>query len=114
VLRRYAIAGKIGELAGTAALHRESSRVERVGRPLRRGASGALLTAATALTAASLALSLWPRRGRGKTLLGAVAGTLGSLTLRYAIMQAGRSSARDPHATFAQQRAGAGAAEAAR
>jgi formate-dependent nitrite reductase membrane component NrfD len=104
VLRRYAIAGKAGELAATAALHREASRVPRVARPLRGGASGALLTAATVLTATSLVASLWPGRSRKKRLFGALTGALGSLGLRFALMQAGRASARDPHASFELQR----------
>ncbi|MFI5288447.1 MAG: NrfD/PsrC family molybdoenzyme membrane anchor subunit [Polyangia bacterium] len=105
VLRRYGIAGKAAELAATFALHKEAARVERVARPLRRGASGALLTAATGLTAASLAASLFPGRGRTRTLFGALAGALGSLAMRYAIVQAGKMSARDPHASFEAQRA---------
>src|SRR5437762_970870 len=38
-------------------------------------------------------------------------GHLGSLALRFAVFQAGKVSARDPRATFRQQRAGFGAAE---
>ncbi|MDB4966392.1 MAG: Formate dehydrogenase putative subunit, partial [Myxococcales bacterium] len=103
VVERYAVAGKVGELAAIAALHREVGRESRVARPLARGLSGALLTTATVLTAASLASSLLPgsrRRARGA----AVAGILGSLALRFAMHYAGKASARDPHASFAPQR----------
>lgn len=57
-------------------MEREASRVETVGRPLREGFSGTLWKAARGMTAASLALSLLP----------------------------GKASARDPRATFRQQR----------
>jgi formate-dependent nitrite reductase membrane component NrfD len=112
VLHRYGIAGKAGALATTVALQLEPSRVPRVARPLRHGASGALLGAATALTAASLILSLHP--GRRSRLIGAAAGALGSLALRFAVIRAGKDSARDPQASFAQQRALHGAAEVTR
>jgi formate-dependent nitrite reductase membrane component NrfD len=111
VLRRYAIAGKVGALAATAAVHREAGRVPRVARPLRRGASGMLLTVGTALTAASLVASLWPGRSRNRRLLSGIGGVLGSLAMRFAIVHAGTASARDPYASFEQQRAGLGAAE---
>jgi hypothetical protein len=40
-----------------------------------------------------------------------VLGTLGSVAIRFAIFHAGKASARDPWATFDQQRASEGAAE---
>lgn len=101
---RYAIAGKLGELAATYALHREVGRLPRVARPLRRGLSGALLTAATALTAVSLVSSLLPGRSRRRARNAAVLGVLGSLALRFAIHHAGKASARDPQASFMPQR----------
>ncbi|HWE26656.1 MAG TPA: NrfD/PsrC family molybdoenzyme membrane anchor subunit [Polyangia bacterium] len=102
---RYAIAGKIGELAATAALHYDVRRESpRAARPLTRGTSGALLTTATALTAASLLSSLVPGRSRSKLRNTALLGALGSLLLRFAIHHAGKSSARDPQASFASQR----------
>jgi hypothetical protein len=83
--------------------------VPRVARPLRRGLSGALFRGAQALTAASLALTLLGRgRARMRTLAGAV-GTLGGVALRFGIVRAGRVSARDPRASFDQQRAARGA-----
>jgi hypothetical protein len=38
----------------------------------------------------------------------------GTLLLRFGIVQAGRASARDPHATFEMQRRGRGGAEEAK
>jgi hypothetical protein len=66
------------------------------------------------LTAASLAfdLALGGRR-RGRVASGVLA-LAGTLALRYGILAAGRQSARDPQATFAQQRAGHGAEELVR
>jgi formate-dependent nitrite reductase membrane component NrfD len=102
---RFAIAGKLGELAATAALHYEVRRQSpRAARPLTRGTSGALLTAATALTAASLVASLTSGRSRRRARNAAIAGAVGSLLLRFAIHHAGKASARDPQASFATQR----------
>jgi formate-dependent nitrite reductase membrane component NrfD len=105
VAERFGIAGKLGELAATAALHYEVRRESpRAARPLTRGKSGALLTAATVLTAASLVASLTSGRSRRRARNAAIVGAVGSLVLRFAIHHAGKASARDPHASFATQR----------
>ena len=111
---RFALAGQLGELAATVALHREVGRVPRVARPLRHGGSGLLLDAAAALTAASLVTALVPGRSRGKRWTAGILGALGSLALRFGVTAAGNASARDPRASFAQQRAGHGTAEVTR
>ncbi|HEX6836783.1 MAG TPA: NrfD/PsrC family molybdoenzyme membrane anchor subunit [Polyangia bacterium] len=105
VVQRYAIAGKVGELAATAALHLEVRRASpRAARPLTRGLSGTLLTAATVLTATSLIGSLTAGRSRRRARNAAILGALGSLALRFAIHHAGKQSARDPRASFSSQR----------
>ncbi|MDP9340643.1 MAG: polysulfide reductase NrfD, partial [Actinomycetota bacterium] len=112
IVRRYGVAGKLAELAAAQAVEREADVVERVGRPLHEGLSGALWRTAKALTGASLALSVLPGRGRWKARLGGALGTAGAITLRFAVFRAGKASAQDPRATFDQQRAGRGGAEA--
>jgi hypothetical protein len=108
---RFGLIAKVTELAMTVLLEREVSRVPRVARPLQTGFSGALWRAAQAAAVASLTLSVlggkrtWPRRVAG--VLGAAA----ALGLRFALFHGGKRSARDPRATFEQQRAGYGAAE---
>jgi len=105
VADRFALAGKIGELAATVALHRQTGRASaRVAQPLRRGGSGGLLTAATALTAASVLASLTAGRSRQRSRNAAILGALGSLAMRFAIHHAGKASARDPQATLSTQR----------
>jgi formate-dependent nitrite reductase membrane component NrfD len=99
---------KTTELAMTALLEAEVSVVPRVARPLRSGRSAALWRSAQLLTAASLALSLVSRRRR---FLSGALGTAGALALRFAVMSAGRKSARDARASFEQQRKGRGAAD---
>jgi formate-dependent nitrite reductase membrane component NrfD len=112
IVHRYGLAGKAAELASTVAVERDAGVVERVGRPLYEGLSGTLWRAAKALTGASLALSVLPGKARWKRRLGAVLGTAGAISLRFAVFHAGKASTRDPRATFQQQRAGRGAAEA--
>lgn len=113
---RFGRVAKAAELAVSFALDQEAARrAPRIARPLHRGLSGAMLQAARALVGVSLVLDLWPRRGR-RTLLGTLSGACamaGTVLLRFGVMQAGRTSARDPHATFELQRRGRGGAEEA-
>lgn len=111
VVRSFGIAGAVGELAMGEAVEREASRVERVGRPYHEGLSGKLWKATKVVTALSLILRLLPGGGRARRRLTGVLGTIASLSLRFAVFHAGRRSARDPRATFENQRAGYGAAE---
>jgi formate-dependent nitrite reductase membrane component NrfD len=111
VVRRYGLAGKLAELAAMVAVERDAGRVGRVRRPFREGVAGALWRASKVLGGASLVLSLLPGTGRGKRAISGLLGSAGSLALRFAVFHAGRASARDPRATFQQQRQGHGAAE---
>jgi hypothetical protein len=111
IVRRFAVAGTIAELVSERAMHREAARVELVARPLREGRAGLLLRAAKALSAVSLLLYLAPGRSRRSLRAAGLAGTVGSLAFKWGVFEAGKASARDPRATFHQQRAGYGAAE---
>lgn len=104
ITRSFAIAGQTAELAAMFVIEREVSRVDRVADPLKKGRSGFLWKAARTLGAASLLLSLFSKESRGARLAAGICGTAAALSLRFAIIQAGRDSARDPHATLEQQR----------
>jgi formate-dependent nitrite reductase membrane component NrfD len=112
IVERFGAAGKIVDLAAMAMVEREANRAEPAGRPLREGLSGALWTAAKAMTAVSLALFLLPGRSRTKRVAGGLLGSAGALTLRFAVFHAGKASARDPRATFRPQREKRAAREA--
>jgi len=103
-IERFGLVGKIGELVAAIALEREASRVERVGRPLKRGFGGFLWQSAKILTVAGIVVALLPGKGRGKRTVSGILGTAGSLCTRFGIFYAGKSSSRDPRATFEQQR----------
>jgi formate-dependent nitrite reductase membrane component NrfD len=111
VAGRFGLFAELMELAATVAVEREAGRVERVARPLREGVSGTLWKLATACTVGGLAVSAFGSRSPRMRKLAAVVGTAGGLSLRFAIFHAGKASARDPRATFEQQRAGLGSAE---
>lgn len=111
ITRRLGIAGKVVELVAARAVEREAARTPRVARPLHEGLSGALWKAAKWLDLASLALDLAPGDTRAQRRAAGIAGTIGSIALRYAVMRAGKRSAADPVATFRQQRDGYGASE---
>ncbi|MFT3915219.1 MAG: polysulfide reductase NrfD [Anaeromyxobacteraceae bacterium] len=120
--RRLGLVSTAAELGAALWLFREADRVPRVSRPLRRGRSGAVFGAGLALAALSMVAGLAaPRRALARARrpgardrLHAVAGALGlagTLAIRFGILMAGRASAKDPRATFEQQRAGHGAEE---
>jgi len=105
IVSRFAIAGQAAELVAMSTLERQVSKVEQVGRPLTQGFSGFLWKTARVLGAASLALALLPAKSRRIKTAAGVCGTVAAITLRWSLLQAGRSSARDPHASFNQQHA---------
>lgn len=110
-VHRFELIGQVAELACMGAVEREALAIKEVGNPLKQGPSGVLWTAAKTMVAAGLVLSILPGRSRRKQVAAGVLGTLGAITLRVALLQAGKASARNPQATFGQQRAGHGAAE---
>lgn len=110
IARRFGLCGKAAELLAAHAVERELSSVPRVLRVLREGLPGALWVAARLLTAVSLVASAPRRRPRWLRVASGLCGTAGSVVLRFAIFQAGRAAARNPRATFDQQRSGAAAA----
>jgi formate-dependent nitrite reductase membrane component NrfD len=113
VVRRYGALGRVAELVAGLAVERDADRVERVGRPFHEGLSGSLWRAAKVLTGASLALSLVAGKSRGGRTAAGLLGSAGSLAVRFAVFHAGKASARDPRATFHQQRSGQGGVEVA-
>lgn len=111
IVHTFGVMGAVVELAASEAFEREVSRVERVGKPLREGAPSVLWKTAKVLTVASLLVSLAPGRSRRMRQTAGILAALGSLCLRFAVFHAGKASARDPRATFGQQRAGFGGFE---
>lgn len=107
----FGLAGRTAELAAGIVMERRASRVPSIALPLRSGLTGFAWKTATVLTAASLVAMLLPSQTRRKRVIAGVLGTAGSLTLRFAVHYAGARSAREPLASFHQQRAGHGAAE---
>lgn len=112
IVRRFEVAGQVAELVATTAVERDVSKVEQVGQPYKEGISGGLWRASKAFTAAGLALNLWPGHRRALRFASGTCGTAGALGVRFATFYAGKASARDPRASFHQQRAGEGGAEA--
>jgi formate-dependent nitrite reductase membrane component NrfD len=107
VTRRLGIAARAAELAAGEAVERAAD--ERIGRPLREGASGALWRTGKVCTGGALVTSLLPVPAAwrpARRIIGAVLATLGSLAMRFAVFHAGKASVRDPRATFEPQRAG--------
>lgn len=104
IARTFGTVARVAEIAAAKKIERAVSAVPRVGRPLRQGAPALLWKAANALTLASVALSLLPGGSRKRTRVAGLLGAAGSLCLRFAVHYAGDASARDPRASFHQQR----------
>lgn len=102
--RIFGTAGRIAEIAATKQAERAASAIPKVAEPFREGPTAVLWKTATALTAASLGVSLLPGRSRKSGLIAGVLGIAGSLCLRFAVHYISNASARDPRASFQQQR----------
>jgi formate-dependent nitrite reductase membrane component NrfD len=104
IVEIFGTAGRIGELAAGRMVESSAARVPKVAEALHRGAPGALWKTAKVLTAASLVVSFAPGNSRKKRRVAALLATAGSLCLRFAVHYVTNASARDPRASFAQQR----------
>ena len=104
IVRAFTAVGAAAEVACSKWMERETSRVEQVGLPLRRGLSGALWNSAGLLSLAALAITITPGRSRTTRIIGGSLAALGSFALRFAVHYAGEASARDPKASFHLQR----------
>ena len=112
VVRLFGLVSKAGELGAEMAVEKEAGVVAAVGTAYREGVPGALLKLSRATALASLALSVLPRRSARTRRCAGVLGTVASVAVKFGVFRAGFTSARDPRATFLQQREGTGAAEA--
>ncbi len=102
----FGLVGRAGELAAGLAMDRQVSKLPSVAIPLKTGLTGLAWKAATIVTAASLVTMILPHQNRRKRVISGALGTAGSLILRFAVHYAGARSARNPRASFHQQRAG--------
>lgn len=105
VTRTFGTVARLAEMGAALQIDRAVSSVPQVAKPLRKGGPSVLWKAATALTAASLCLSLTAGKSRKRTAAAGWLGVAGSLCLRFAVHYLGNASARDPQASFVQQRA---------
>jgi hypothetical protein len=100
--RRLAVGSVTAELALLEEMER---RLGEVGEVYRRGTAGRLAWAAKGLAGAGAALlALRGRRSRGAAALGGALVCAGELCLRFAVVEAGHQSARDPKYTVGPQR----------
>jgi formate-dependent nitrite reductase membrane component NrfD len=102
-VRRLALVGAALEMSAARAMERNLP--EDAARPYRAGRTGRVTKAAFALTAAGAAIvGTWARRRRAGALVGGGLVMAGALVERFAVVDAGRLSARDPGATIVPQR----------
>jgi len=109
ITRTFGILGQVAEVGAAIVMEKQASVVPRVGRPLKKGLSGAMWKTAALLTTGSIIIGILPKRTRSKRIAAGVLGTVGSLLMRFAVQHAGVVSSRDARASFHQQRAGVSA-----
>ncbi|MFL6446564.1 MAG: NrfD/PsrC family molybdoenzyme membrane anchor subunit [Bryobacteraceae bacterium] len=100
----FGLIGKVGEVVVATSIEKDVAHVERVGRPLHDGFTGFLWQSAKVLTVVSAVISLSPGHSRTKRVAAGILGTAAGVCVRFAYFLAGKRSARDPRATFEQQR----------
>jgi formate-dependent nitrite reductase membrane component NrfD len=105
MVARFGLLGEIGELLAGMALEREARRVEYVARPLEEGVSSSLWKTSKALNISGIGLDLLPGSSVPMRVVSGLLGTVGTLSLRLAVVEAGKASAREPRATFNQRQA---------
>jgi formate-dependent nitrite reductase membrane component NrfD len=103
-VERFGAMGKLVELGAALTLEADARRIERVSRPLKEGLGGTLWQTSKVLTIASAVISFLPGESRPKRVVAGILGSAASLCLRLGIFYAGKASARDPRASFEQQR----------
>ncbi len=113
ITHMFGLLGRAAELAAGVAMERRLSATPQVALPLNSGLTGFAWRAATVLTAVSLVATVLPNQNRKKRVIAGAFGLAGSLVLRFAVHYAGARSARDPRASFHQQRGSARAAGSA-
>ncbi|MBV9302809.1 MAG: polysulfide reductase NrfD [Acidobacteriaceae bacterium] len=100
----FGLIGECGEILAAKQIEKEASQIEHVAKPLHDGLTGFLWQSAKALTVASAVVSIAPGHSRKKRIAAGLLGTAAGICMRFAYFLAGKRSARDPHATFQQQR----------
>src|SRR5205085_2893623 len=103
IVERFGLLGKVAELVSSVAVERQASEIETVGKALTEGLAGSLMLAGRALTGGSAIVSVFAK-GRRTRIASGMMGVAGALAIRLGVFQAGKASARDPRATFHQQR----------
>ena len=94
----------VGAAVETVAVERMKKRLGMIAEPYEQGPSGLLMTTASRLTAAAVALTLLGRRSRPVSALAGLTLMAASATTRFGVFEAGLASARDPKYTVVPQK----------
>lgn len=101
----FGTASRAMEIAAAHRVEAAAADVPKVVEPFRSGGTGVLWKGASVLTGVSLGLALFPGKSRRKRQIAGALGLLGSFAMRFAVHYISNASARDPRASFHQQRA---------
>lgn len=96
VVRRFGLAGKIGEGACMLAMERESAGNAELAAGFREGKGGLFWQGAKAMIAAGIVLTAIPVPSKWKRRLSGMVTTAGAICLRFALLESGKRAARDP------------------
>ncbi len=104
VVQRFGMVGKAGEAACMVAMQRSDAAVPEVGAAAREGKGGVLWTAAKAALVSGILVELLPVRSPLKRKVSGALTTIGAICLRFALLEAGKTAAREPQTTINLQR----------
>ncbi len=110
-LRTFGFLGRAAEAVTALAVERKIGRTTKAAQAFETGRAAKLWRAAKLLGLASLATMLAPGVSRKKRTVSALLGTASALCVRFAAIDIGKESAREPLALAEQHRKGRGAFE---
>lgn len=104
VVRRFGLVGKVGEAACMIAMERSAGDNGEAIHVVKKGKGGVLWNAAKVTLAAGLVLDMMPVKAPAKRVVSGLLTTIGAVCLRFALLETGKSAAREPQATIQPQR----------
>ncbi|WP_162604585.1 NrfD/PsrC family molybdoenzyme membrane anchor subunit [Geomonas edaphica] len=104
VVQRFGVAGKAGEAACMLAMEHVHQSTPEAAVAMKKGKGGVLWQAAKVALVAGILVELVPGRSPTKRKISGALTTLGAVCLRFALLETGRTAAREPLAATRPQR----------
>lgn len=106
VVQRFGVVGKVGEAVSMIAMERSNLSNPEPAQAMRQGKGGVLWQAAKVALIGGILMELAPVKSPAKRKISGALTTLGAICLRFALLEGGKSAAREPQTTMRPQRRG--------